>query len=236
MIAIAEYPAPGTLGSTLYEVSREELERRLPALHPDRPEGRPDTVDLETVREFLHLHRQMLESLPTRGARHDFRLVPSARHFGRLLWFSREDGALVDAYFPPFEDRAASTLVAFMVPSLEAVPRRLEELGFPTPERPPAIVVGGVDRAEGRTSIYVPGPPGLAELVYRLRRLESGACVVAVSSERPPEPRYTELVDAYRREFGWEGTMFFEDARAFARREGRLLNAGDRRVSPLGAD
>lgn len=235
MIAIAEYPAPGTLGSTLYEVPREELERRLSPVGSDGFEDRPAELDLGTVRRFLDLHSEMLEAMPTRGAAHSFRLVPSDRHFGRLLWLSPEQRAAVDAYFPPFEDRASSTLVAFIAASDGELKERLEDLGFPTPDRSPTIVVGGTDFGEGRTSIYVPGPPRLSELVYRVRRLESGDLVAAVSSERPPEPRYSELVDAYRREFGWEGTMYFEDGRAFARRQGRLVLADDGRVSPLGA-
>lgn len=235
MIAIAEYPAPGTLGSTLYEVPREELERQLSPVRPDRFDDRPSDVDLGTVRRFLERHREMLDAMPTRGAAHDFRLVPSARHFGRLLWLSPEERAAVDAYFPPFEDRAASTMVAFTAASEDELARRLEELGFPAPDRSPTIVVGEPERAEGRTSIYVPGPPSLAELVYRVRRLASGRLVAAISSERPPEPRYSELVGSYRREFGWEGTMYFETGRAFARREGRLVRADDGRVSVLGA-
>lgn len=235
MIAIAEYPAPGTLGSTLYDVSREELERRLSPVRPDRFDDRAVEVDLGAVRQFLALHRELLEAMPTRGAAHDFRLVPSARHFGRLLWLSPEERAAVDAYFPPFEDRAASTLVAFTAGSEDELGRRLEEVGFPAPDRSPTIVVGEPDRAEGRTSIYVPGPPSLSELVYRVRRLASGGLVAAISSERPPEPRYSELVESYRRAFGWDGTMYFETGRAFARREGRLVLADDGRVSVLGA-
>jgi hypothetical protein len=235
MIAIAEYPAPGTLGSTLYEVPREELERRLSPVRPHRFDDRPVDVDLGTVRRFLEIHSEMLEAMPTHGAAREFRLVPSARHFGRLMWLSPEERAAVDAYFPPFEDRAASTLVAFTAASEDELARRLEELGFPAPDRSPTIVVGETDRAEGRTSIYVPGPPSLSELVYRVRRLASGGLVAAVSSERPPEPRYTELVESYRRAFGWEGTMYFETGRAFARREGRLVMADDERVSVLGA-
>lgn len=235
MIAIAEYPAPGTLGSTLYQVPREELERRLAPVQSDRFDEGPMDVDLGTVRQFLEIHRGMLEAMPTRGAAHDFRLVPSARHFGRLPWLSTEERAAVDVYFPPFEDRAASTLVAFTAASEDELRRRFEEVGFPAPERSPTIVVGETDRAEGRTSIYVPGPPSLSELVYRVRHLTSGGLVAAISSERPPEPRYSELVESYRREFGWDGTMYFETGRAFARREGRLVMADDGRVSVLGA-
>lgn len=233
MIALGEYPAPGTLGSTLYESPREELRRRLPPVETDGPASSFGELDLETIREFLRLHRQMLERIPDRGAAHDFRPVPSARHFGRLQWLSPEDGAVLDAYFPPFEDRAASTLIAFMASTMDHVRRRLEELGFPTPSGPPAIVVGDLRHEEGGTLIYVPGPPGLSELVYRIRRLPSGEYVVVVSSERPPEPRYSELVDALRREFGWEGTMHFENAEAFIRREGRLMTTAGRRLDAL---
>ena len=74
------------------------------------------------------------------------------------------------------------------------------------------------DVTGGGAVIHAPGPEGLAELVYRLRRTGEGWDVL-VTAERPPEPRFTELVRAYRQAFGDRETRRFDDLRSALGRE-----------------
>lgn len=134
---------------------------------------------------------------------------------------------LAAARFSPVSGRPAGLGVLFTVPSGEPLAPKLEEVGFPAPEAAPTFVIGGGE--VGGSVAYMPGPEGLAELIYQIDPSEDRLCV-AVWSERPAEPRHSRLVEGYRRRFDWEGTMRFPDLWAFGARKGELLPPGDVRA------
>lgn len=229
----AAYPPPGSYVAELFETSEEAFEERFERAYANfEPEHLPaggdvTAEDMNRLEGFVRLHREILggEQLATRDA--SFRPVPSGRTFGMLRWFDPEWTAVLGAHVPPLHGLPASLAIGFPLPPDADPIERLTAMGFPPPDDSPTFVFGELEDREGKTLIYVPGPSGLAELVYRVRRSADGWDVL-VTAERPPEPRFTELVSAYRESFGdretrhpslrsalgGEGTPSVETARA----------------------
>lgn len=137
-----------------------------------------------------------------------------------------EDGAtlLAAARFSPVTRRPSALALSFRTRDEKRIAERLREVGFPVPGRDPTFLIAR--EGGGQAVAYMPGPPGLAELIYQVDP-ESGFCIT-LWSERPSEPRFSRLVEAHRRRFPWEGTMYFPDLWAFGARRGELLPPGAR--------
>lgn len=222
-----KYPRTGSLGADLFRHRMDRIHARLGRL-ADVPAG----GGFDRLHHFVSLHERLLDD----GRFHDggtaFRAVPARRYFGDFRWFDPERRVVVGAHWPPFKPNAASVALAFPAAPDEDFLGRLEQLGFPPPDQDPTIVFGDVGDPEGSTLVYAPGPNGLAELVYRLRRSEEGWDVI-VTAERPPEPRFTELVDQLWQAFGWTGTLAFSSGEAFRDKDGELRPPGSVRLQQV---
>lgn len=219
-----KYPRPGSLADDLFRHPMDRVHTRLESV------GRVPTVErFDRLHDFVTLHRSLLQNGRIHEGEARFRPVPARRQFGEFRWYDPEREVVVGAHWPPFKPNAASVALAFALGPDEDPLERLELLGFPPPDRDPTMVFGEVARPEGATLVYAPGPHGLAELVYRLRRQAEGWDVI-VTAERPPEPRYSELVDQLWQAFGWTGTLSFDSGEAFQRKEGELRPPGTFRL------
>lgn len=192
----------------------------------------PDTPAHRRLHEFVSLHKELLPEGHLHQGEVRCRPVPARRHFGEFQWFDPRHDALVGGHWPSFQPRPSSLTVAVPAAPDEDPLTRIDELGFPLPEEDPAMVIGQVDRPEGRTWVYVPGPGRLAELSYRLRRGPEGWDVI-IAAERPPDDRYDELVAELHRAFGWEGTLVFPSGEAFREKDGDLKPPGSERLGGL---
>lgn len=222
-----KYPRPGSLGAELFRHRMDRVHIRFSSLA-----AVPVGEGYNRLHDFVSRHRQLLEAGRLHRGESEFRAVPERRHFGEFRWFDPEEGVILGAHWPPFKPRASSVALAFPVGNASDPLERLDELGFPAPDRDPTIAFGGVGRPEGATLVYAPGPQGLAELVYRLRRHPDGWDVI-VSAEQPPEPRYGELVDELERAFDWTGTLTFDSGEAFKERDGELRAPGTVRLQQV---
>lgn len=140
------------------------------------------------------------------------------------------NGILVTARFSPVTRLPNGLAFCFDTesPSRTDLERRLEELGLPLPDYDPTLVIEADGAIEARAVAYLPGPPRLAELVYHSYR-QGRRLSVVVWIGRPAEPRHSRLVEAYRRRYSWEGTMWFPDLWSFEARKGELLPLGEGR-------
>ncbi len=150
-------------------------------------------------------------------------------------WYrvQREPGAggtvLAAARFSPATRRPSGLALSFRVRDEEHICERLRDVGFPVPAREPTFIIGGDGGSQAVA--FMPGPAGLAELIYQVDP-EQGFCVT-LWSERPSEPRFSRLVEAHRRRFAWNGTMYFPDLWAFGARRGKPLPPGARPLRSL---
>lgn len=209
----------------------EELESRfvpVDRLSSADTAGSPPQLDLSTLREYLEIQRDLTELFP-RGdwEERDFRKVPSGRMFGSFDYFDQDRALVIGTYKPPFTEHATVLNLLLTEEPGEPLGDRLVDIGFPVPIDEPTVLIGRPDLDEGALLMYTPGPKGLAELVYRIRTEEDRASVI-VSAVRPPEPRFSELVQAYRETFDWEGALVFEDRHALDREEGTLHPPGSK--------
>lgn len=222
-----KYPRSGSLADDLFRHRMDRLHVRFEGL--DRV---PTGGDFDRLNDFVTIHESLLENGRIHEGESRFRPVPARRYFGLFRWFDPERRVVVGAHWPPFKPSAASVALAFPLPPEESPLERLDLLGFPPPDRDPTIVFGEISRPEGATLVYAPGPRGLAELVYRLRRRPEGWDVI-VTAERPPEPRYGELVDQLWQAFGWTGTLSFPTGEAFRHKNGELRPPGTYRLQQV---
>lgn len=139
------------------------------------------------------------------------------------------EAVLAAARFSPVTRKPSGLAISFRARDEAHIAERLRQLGFPVPARDPTFIIGG--DGGGQAVAYMPGPPGLAELIYQVDP-ERGFCV-SLWSERPSEPRFSRLVEAHRRRFAWDGTMYFPDLWAFGARRGELLPPGARQPRSL---
>ncbi len=228
---VESYPLAGSLGARLFEESEEERESRCEPVEPDlsvRAAEELQDFPLSDLRDFLEVQRDLIELFPRkdRGER-GFRKVPSGRRFGTFDHFDPEEHLFINTYVAPFADRASVLHLLFVEEPGEPLGERLVELGFPVPIEEPTVLIGRPELDEGALLLYVPGPEGLAELVYRIRTRE-GEATVAVSAVQPPQPRFDDLVQAYRETFDWEGALVFEDVSALERDDGELHPRGSK--------
>lgn len=221
------YPRPGSLGAELFRHRMDRVHIRFSSL-AEVPVG----DGFNRLHDFVSRHLALLDNGRMHQGEASFRPVPERRHFGQFRWFDPERRVIVGAHWPPFKPRAASVALAFPVGEDEDPFERLEELGFPPPDRDPTFAFGAVDRPEGATLVYAPGPTGLAELVYRIRRAPDGWDVI-VTAEQPPEPRFGELVDELERAFDWTGTLTFPSGEAFREEDGELKPPGSVRLQQV---
>lgn len=221
------YPRTGTLAADLFRYRMDRIHGRMSSLAQV-----PSGGGFDRLHHFVSRHRQLMENGRFHEGGASFRAVPARRNFGEFRWFEPESGVVVGAHWPPFKPNAASVALAFPASRDEDVLRRLDELGFPPPDDDPTIVFGEVARPEGATLIYAPGPKGLAELVYRLRKSEEGWDVI-VTAEKPPSPRFEELVGELWQAFGWTGTLAFESDEAFSDQDGELRPPGSVRLQEV---
>lgn len=222
-----KYPRSGSLGAELFRYRMDRIHGRMSSLAQV-----PSGGGFNRLHHFVSRHARLLEEGRFHEGGHAFRAVPARRNFGDFKWFEPERQVVVGAHWPPFKPNAASLALAFPTGPDEDVLARLDELGFPPPDQDPTIVFGDVRSPEGATLIYAPGPTGLAELVYRLRRSEEGWDVI-VTAERPPEPRFGELVDELFQAFGWTGTLAFPSGEAFREKNGELRPPGTVRLQQV---
>lgn len=241
------YPPPGTLGGRLFEMSEEEFEHRFELAYanfePDEAaiEAGVDAEAMRRLEDFVRHHKEILEGERSESDRiaaptASFRPVPSARTFGMLRWYDPETVTVLGAHFPPLHGTPASVAIGFPLPPDRDPIERLAELGFRAPERDPTFIFGELTHREGKTLIYAPAPEGLAELVYRIRRSPDGWDVL-LTAECPPEPRFSELVEAYRKAFSWQGSLQYDNLEDVLTREGAItpddaVKKGGELVSP----
>lgn len=219
-----QYPRSGSLADELFRRRMDRLHVQLEGL--DRV---PAGEGFDRLHSFVELHESILQNGRIHEGESRFRPVPARRHFGQFRWYDPERKVVIGAHWPPFKPSAASVALAFPLDPGEDPLDRLELLGFPPPDRDPTIVFGDVTRPEGATLVFAPGPRGVAELVYRLRKGSEGWDVI-VTAERPPEPRFSELVDQLWQAFGWTGTLSFPSGEAFRRKNGELRPPGTCRL------
>lgn len=226
------YPPPSTPGARLFAMSEEEFERSFePAYANFEPDeaARAAGVDeaaMARLEDFVRLHKEILEGDTTErdrmaAAGASFRPVPSARAFGMLRWYDPENVVVLGAHFPPLHGEPASVALGFPLPPDRDPLERLAELGFRPPDGDPTFIFGELTHREGKTLIYAPAPAGLAELVFRIRRGPDGWDVL-LTAEKPPEPRFSELVEAYRKAFSWQGSLRYENLEDVLKQEGRI--------------
>lgn len=189
----------------------------------------PDTDEYRRLHDFVCIHEALVPPGHLHDAEIKCRPVPARRQFGDFRWYDPDRGVIVGAYWPSFHPRASSIALAFPLPLYRDPVDRLGTLGLPVPDADPTMVIGAVDREEGATWVFAPGPDQLAELVYRIRRTRDGWDVVA-TAERPPEPRFEELVEELQRAFGWPGTLSFPSGRDFREKNGELAPPGSFRL------
>lgn len=246
-----EYPPAGTLGARLFAMSEEALEETFEPAYANFEADEAAIaagVDAEAMRrleDFVRLHKEILEGEKpaterVASARASFRPVPSARSFGVLRWYDPETVTVLGGHFPPLHGKPASIAIGFPLPPDRDPLERLAELGFRAPATDPTFIFGELRHREGKTLIYAPAPRGLAELVYRIRRDPDG-WVVLLTAERPPEPRFSELVDAYRKAFAWQGSLRYDNLEDVIAEEGAItpdsaLKEGGELVPPSEGD
>lgn len=226
------YPVEGSLADLVFSSSTDTLDEVLVPMDLAGGDGssegdRSPELVLRKAGEFLRLNRDVSGSLPTGDERLPFRRVPSERMFGRFRYFAPDEEVLIGAYVPPLQSRPASVQLLTLESSAASIAGRLEEIGFPFPDMDPTFVVGQPDRTEGQTLVFTPGPEGVAELVYRIQ-VQPDQVLLMVSAERPPAPRYSELVKQYGQELPQDGTMMFEDMSDLERGSGKKLTEGNR--------
>lgn len=214
------YPSSDSLGALVQGMSRPALDSYLvpvssaPSVVPRLP---------DTVRHFLSVHEKMAGSVPRDAQERSFRGVPSGRQVSKIGWYDPDSDAFIGAHHPPGHRRPASVTLLARVESGGSLSTVVSDLGYPVPEHRPSVVIGGVDRTEGLTLVYAPGPSGLAELTYRIMKASS-ARYVAITVERPPEPRFEELVDCYRRVFASDRSLVYEDREGVRTGEAREVS------------
>lgn len=170
-----QYPTPGSLADELYRLTRKELRAR----YGDPLTQRPSHV-------------------PERSRHIDFGSLIGFEHYwvpGQRLF--------IDVQFPPQASRPAQVGFTFEWRLRAELLMRLETLGLPRPELDPTAVVD--NRPESwRSTSYLPGPTGLAELHYTVWRTETPTGGWAsVRSVKPKDMQKREEV------FDWEGTMYW---------------------------
>jgi len=225
------YPTGGSFAHRLFGTSRKDFEELFETWSPsgDDQEG-ATRVDRRLLTSFVRRHVRLLRDVPDRSDEGTFRAIPSHRRFGDFRWVDPGRDVVVAAHFPPFIPHPTSLQFALTDELGESLVVRLSELGFPPPSRDPTFVFGETRHPEGRTTIYAPGPTGVAELVYRIHvDPVTGRSVAVVTCERPPENRMRELIRGYRKAFDHERVLWFRDYRAFVHRDGRVVENGDGR-------
>lgn len=221
------YPVPGSFAEELFSLSEEAFEERFERAYANlEPEHVADDAevsaeDMNRLEGFVRLHRQIMQGEGEGIAAPDgsFRPVPSGRTFGALRWFDPARMMVLGAHFPPLQSAPSALALGLPLPADADPLERLERIGLPAPSKEPTIIFGELQQREGKTLIYAPAPEGLAELVYRIRRTEEGWDLL-LTAERPPEPRFSQLVDSYRRAFSGQGTLRYEDLESVLEREG----------------
>lgn len=213
------------------ELVRNLLRLRMGTIHARLTglEGVPDTDEYRRLHDFVCVHEALVPPGHLHEGEIECRPVPARRHFGDFRWYDPGRGVIVGAYWPSFHPRASSIALAFPLPLYRDPVDRVGALGLPVPDADPTIVIGDVAREEGTTWIFAPAPEHLAELVYRIRRTRDGWDVIA-TAERPPEPRYEQLVGELQRAFGWSGTLRFPSGRDFREKNGELEPPGSFRL------
>lgn len=229
---ITSYPVEGSFGDLVFTSPTEELDEVLVPLELGTTGTSGEAEEslravLAEAEEFLRVNRQVSGSLPAGADRLPFRKIPSERMFGRFRYFDPDRQVLIGAYVPPLQLRPASVQLLLMEDAAASIASRLEEVGFPFPDLDPTFIVGQPDRTEGQTLVFTPGPEGVAELVYRIH-VKPDRVLIMVSAERPPQPRYQELIEEYSEILPQDGTVMFEDLEDLRRGSGKRLVEGNR--------
>lgn len=180
------YPEPGSLGERLYGLTEEEMDERF------------TRIEVESG------------GLPPL----DFTALRTERVIGLQRWHDEDKGLVVTAQFEPVEDTPSALMLAVRVREDEFALVRMKELGFSIPDSDPAYIVGG-DGRHDRTTVWAPGPPGLALLSYQAVG-DDYPVMLQVYSEAPPEPEFSEQREKWEETIDWEGTLRFADQKAVA--------------------
>lgn len=199
----ATYPIPSSLGAHLYSLDKQAMDARYGAL-------RPVPVDPS----WLTLPHVDIDSLLG----------------GWIVNLSRH-GALGAVQFPPAGGPPERLDMSFTSAASEGIVSRLGSLGFPAPEMDPTFVCGTSVR-DWRLTGFLPGPGGLASLIYNVN-VTGNDFHMRIHSTRPPEPRFSQRVQSYRRVFDWVGTMYFKDSAELEGLTGRLYSPGHWRMRTL---
>ena len=195
------YPRSGSIADELFRLSEAEMRARF---------GEPT-------------------ALPAWPIPKDATLLPVNALVGvASAWWLPDYQVSVFPHFPPFSATPDRLFFAYLVPLGQSVLDPAAAIGLPQPDMDPATVVGKAQDPGGRIVQYLPGPPDLAALEFRVRA--SGSKVTAaIMADKPPHPqRYAALVTEWRQRIDWagEGTMYFRDQAAVHSRQGTLYPPG----------
>lgn len=183
------YPTAGSPGEELYGLTESEMDDRLVRVPGD--EGLSSPPDLAGLRP--------------------------ERVFGWSHWRTSDRSLWVTAQFPPMEGRPMALVLGVTIGRDEFALSQMRDLGFPIPDSDPAFIVEGSSQ-HGRTTVWAPGPLGLAVLYYRAVGDEYPV-TLQVCSESPPEPELREMRTELEDEFDWEGTLRFASQESLSRGE-----------------
>lgn len=155
--------------------------------------------------------------------------MPAEAAFGNTTWWLEDQGVLATLRFPPLEAHAATLVLYFVVGPRQLLEDVLAHLGLPQPDMDPTHVLGA-DAAGYRTTSYLPGPPGVAGLMYSTKRAESGVEVL-VTARRPAA--LAAAREELQRIYDQEGTVYSENVAEVQARRGWHYPSGDEEIRQL---